>query len=69
MGFYVLQGTCPSPRVDFKFRSQSYGKIQGIDFVYRSFGKGAERRHRHFKAFLECQDPRIEPLSRKKEPN
>ena len=37
--------------------------------MYRSFGPNAERRHRHFKAFLSCQDPIIDPPSRDKEPN
>ena len=53
-GLYVFQGLCPSPRVELKFRFQQQDKVHGNDFVYRSFGRGAERRHRHFKAFLSC---------------
>ena len=69
MGLYVLQGLCPSPRVEMKFRSQQQDKVHGNDFVYRSFGPKAERRHRHFKAFFATQDPRIDPPPRDKEPN
>ena len=69
LGLYVLQGLCPSPRVEMKFHSQQQDKVHGNDFVYRSFGPNAERRHRHFKAFFACQDPRIDPPPREKEPN
>ena len=69
LGLYVLQGLCPSPRVEMKFQSQDQDKLHGNDFVYRSFGSNAERRHRHFKAFFSCQDPRINHPSRDEEPN
>ena len=69
LGLYVLQGLCPSPRVEMKFHSQQDDKVHGNDFVYRSFGANAERRHRHFKAFFACQDPRIDPPPRNQEPN
>ena len=68
-GLYVLQGLCPLPRFELKFRSQQQDKVHGNDFVYRSFGRGAERRHRHFKAYLSCQDPRITTPCGYKEPN
>ena len=68
-GLYVLQGLCPSPRIEMKFHSKSQDKTHGNDLVYRSFGANAERRHRHFKAFLACQDPRIFPPNQDEEPN
>ena len=37
--------------------------------MYRSFGNGAERRHHYFKAFLSCQDLRINSPSRDDDPN
>ena len=60
-GLYLLQGLCTSPRVELKFCSQQQDKVHSNDFVYRSFGRGAERRHRHFEVFLSCQYPRITP--------
>ena len=69
LGLYVLQGLCPSPRVEMKFQLQHQDKLHGNDFVYRLSGSNAERRHRHFKAFFSCQDPRINPPSRDEEPN
>ena len=51
-GLYVLQGLFPLPRFELKFRSQQQDKVHGNDFVYRSFSRCAERRHRHFIAFL-----------------
>ena len=32
-GLYVLQGLCPSPRVELKFHSQQQDKVHGNDFV------------------------------------
>lgn len=69
VGIYLLNGLCTSPSVEKKFKPQHVDKIHGNDFVYRSFGANAERRHRHFKAFFACQDPRITPPNRDKEPN
>ena len=69
IGLYVFQGLCPSPRIELKFNPQHRDKIHGNDFVYRSFGANAERRHRHFKAFFSCQDPRKDPPPRDQHPN
>ena len=68
-GLCVLQGCNSSPQVEMKFNPQSVDKIHGNDFVCRSFGSNALRRHRHFKCFLACQDPRIDPPDRKVDPN
>ena len=56
-GLYVLQGLNPSPRAEWKFNKQQHDKVHGSDFVNRSFGPNAERRHKHFKSFLALQDP------------
>ena len=69
VGIYVLQGLNPSPRVEWKFAPQRRDKVHGNDFVYRSFGTAAERRHRHFKSFFALQDPAIEIPDRRKYPN
>ena len=69
IGLYILNGLSPSPRVEYKLRSQQMDKIHGNDFVYRSFGKNAERRHRHFKCFFSCQNPTIYTPCRKQYPN
>ena len=69
VGIYILHGLSPSPRLEYKMKPQGHDKIHGNDFVYRSLGQNAERRHRHFKAFFSCQNPAIEPPDRKKFPN
>jgi len=68
-GIYVLHGIQPSPRVEYKFRSQRQDPVSGNDFVFSSFGPNAERRHKHFKAFLSCVNPAIDPPSRDTHPN
>ena len=69
LGLYILQGFAPSPRIEMKLYPQRVDKFNGNDFMYRSFGENAERRFRHFKAFFACQDPAIDPPSRKTFPN
>lgn len=68
-GLYILQGLNPSPQIEWKLKPQREDKIHGNDFVFRSLGVNAERRQRHFKAFLATQDPRIDPPDRKLYPN
>ena len=68
-GIYVLHGIQPSMRVEYKFRSQRQDPVSGNDFVNRSFGPNAERRHKHFKAFLACVDPSIKTPNQDKFPN
>ena len=63
-GLYVLHGLFPTPRVEYKFRPQRVDRVAGNDFVNQSFGKNAKNRHKHFKAFLSCCDPRIETPDR-----
>eukprot|EP00547_Thalassionema_nitzschioides_P014673 CAMPEP_0194238244 /NCGR_PEP_ID=MMETSP0158-20130606/5025_1 /TAXON_ID=33649 /ORGANISM="Thalassionema nitzschioides, Strain L26-B" /LENGTH=863 /DNA_ID=CAMNT_0038972445 /DNA_START=101 /DNA_END=2689 /DNA_ORIENTATION=- len=69
IGLYLLHGLSPSPRVEWKLKPQSSDKTHGNDFVHRSFGPNAERRHKHFKAFFACQDPSIAIPDRDKYPN
>ena len=52
IGLYVMQGFATSPRIEMKLSPQRVDKFNGNDFVYRSFGPNAERRHRHFKACM-----------------
>ena len=67
-GLYLLQGLSPSPRVEYKFNPQRRDRIAGNDFVYKSFNANAQRRHKHFKAFLACCNPLINPPSRDQYP-
>ena len=47
-GLYVLNGISPTPRVENKFQSQRHDPVGGNDFVFNSFGPGAQRQHKHF---------------------
>lgn len=69
LGLYILNGLCPSPRIELKFKPQREDELHGNDFVYQAFGDGAWRRHRHFKCFFATQNPAIETPSKKKYPN
>ena len=68
-GLYVLHGLSPTPRVEYKLRPQRVDWVGGNDFVYHSFAKNSEKRHKQFKAFLSCVDPLIHPPPRSEEPN
>ena len=68
-GLYVLHRISPTPRVEHKFCLQTQDPIAGNNFCYMSFGPNAERRHKHFKAFLACQNPAIAAPSKKGFPN
>ena len=52
-----------------KFRPDHVDEVHGNNFIYNSFGPNAERRHRHFKAFLLLQDPSIKVPERSLFPN
>ena len=49
---YMIQGLGPAPQVSMKFKSQQEDDINGNDFINRSLGPGAVRRHKHFRRFL-----------------
>ena len=68
-GLYVLQGLSPSPRVEYKFKPQRRDGIGGNDMIHNAFSSNADRRHKHFKAFLACCNPIIPPPSRDEYPN
>jgi hypothetical protein len=69
IALYIFNGLSPSPRVEMKFSSQQVDPVNGNDFICRSFGPNAERRHRHFKAFFTMVDPRDKEPCRKRQPN
>ena len=52
LGVYIVQGLFPSPEVSMKFYTQSEDDINGNDFVSRSLGPQAIRRHKHFRRFF-----------------
>ena len=58
-GLYLFNGLASSPRVKKKFIPQSQDTVHGNDFIYHTFGPNTELLHRHFKTFLEIQDPAI----------
>jgi hypothetical protein len=55
-----------------KFQSQCKDPVNGSDLVHSSFGPNAERRHKHFKAFLSLlapSDAAHPPRLRSEQPN
>jgi len=56
IGLYVLNGLSPSPSIELKFNKEDNANFNM--FCFEHFGSNAVRRHRQFKAFLGCQDPR-----------
>ena len=69
MVLYVFHGVAPSPRIENKFNLQLVYNVHGKEYIYKSLGTNAERRHRHFKAFFATQDPVIDPPKRGIFPN
>jgi len=69
LGLYLLNGLNPSPQLKMKFKPQHEDPINGSDLCHQVFGKNAEKRHKHFKAFFSCQDPMLPTPSRKTHPN
>ena len=69
MGLYIFHGLSPSPRIEYKFSPQHKDKVHGNDYIHRSFGPNAARRHKHFKAFFSCQNPAIDPPDCSRFPN
>jgi hypothetical protein len=53
IGLYILQGLSPSPQVRQKFKPHHEDFVNGNDLCYQVFGKKGERRHKHFKTFLQ----------------
>ena len=69
LGVRLLHGISPSPRIAMKFQSQQQNDVNGNDFVARSLGPNATRRHKHFRRFLACQNPVVPVPPRQKAPN
>ena len=69
LGLYMLNGLVPSPRLEFKFKSQIEDPISGNDLCHSVFGNNAERRLKEFKKFLSLTDPRVLPPPKKANPN
>ena len=69
VGLHILNGINISPRIEYKFRSQSNDPISGNDLCANAFGENAELRHREFKCFFSIQDPLVATPSRKTHPN
>jgi hypothetical protein len=58
IGLYVWNGLNPSPRLEMKLQPQHLDPMHGNDYLYQHMGPKATRRHKHFRAFFACQDPR-----------
>ena len=69
VGLYVFHGLLPSPRIEFKFRSQHKDKFHRNYFIRGSFGPNAECLSKHLKAFFSCQNPAIDTPDRSEYPN
>jgi hypothetical protein len=67
--FYIFHGLSPSPRAEYKFNHQRNDPVNGNDFVYKSFGPNAFRKHKMVKAFLSLQDPGLPVPARDVDPN
>ena len=68
IGVRILHGLSPSPRIEMKFSPQAKDPINGNDFVSRSLGPNATRRHKHFRRFFACQNPVAFPKPKKTHP-
>ena len=69
VGLYVFHGLSPSPRIEFKFRSQHKDKFHGKNFIHISYGPNAKRHHKHFMDLFSFQKPAIDTPHRSKYPN
>ena len=58
VGIYILQGSLPSPRIEYKFNCQCDNPAVSSDYVWQETGGKGNRccQHQHFKAFFSCQD-------------
>ena len=56
IGVRILHGLSPSPRIEMKFSPQAKDTINGNNFVARSLGPNAIRRHKHFRRFFDCKN-------------
>ena len=61
LGMYIVHDLSPSPEVSMKFKTQSEDDINRDDFVNRSLGPQAVRRHKHFRHFFATQNPLLRP--------
>ena len=68
-GLHIHQGINPLPWIECKPRPQWIDGLCGNNFVHHSFKGNAERRHKHFKAFLTCVDPLAPRQPRDVRPN
>ncbi len=66
MHLYMLQGLCPSPRIEYKFKSNVDDPVHGNDWLRRSMKTSQlDRRLREFKCCFAVQDP-YHPIPPKK---
>jgi hypothetical protein len=69
IGLYVWNGIRPAPRMEYHLTTQQQDPIHGSDYIMQHMGgTAAALRHKHFKAFFACQDPRKPPPNRKQVP-
>jgi Transposase IS4 len=65
LGLYILNGLSPSPSLELKFDKDDVANFN--IFVHTNIRNGV-RRHRMFKAFFACQDPRKNAPPRRTSP-
>ena len=61
LGVRIFHGVSPSPRLEHKFRTQGQDEVNGNDFISRSLGPNATRRHKHFRHFLRAKTQLLQP--------
>ena len=71
LGLYILNGIAPSPQVEMKFESQRENPANGNDLCHNVFGGKSKgnARHREFKTYFACVDPRKPTPAPKDAPN
>jgi hypothetical protein len=68
LGLKIFHGLSPSPRLEWKFKSQCNDSVNENNFISNAFGPGAEKCLKQFKAFFACQDLALAVPDQKKDP-
>ena len=59
LSLYLLHALSPSPKLDFKFKSETEDPVNGSTLCNEIFGKGGVTRHKEFRAFFSATNPII----------
>jgi Transposase IS4 len=67
LGLYIWNGIRPAPQMHYHMVPQASDPVHGSDYIRQHMGT-CMLRHKHFRAFFACQDPRKPPPNRKTHP-